>query len=507
VQLDFNEPVEATLGAVRVYDSRRGRVDEGAISYPEGRRSSVAVGLRKRLGRGVYTATYRVVSADGHPVSGGFSFTVGEQPVSSRAAPNVADLLARSSAGPVVEGAYGVVRGLHYAALLLCVGGVFFRLCVWPAGAQRRWPGRLLLTAAAVGAGSALAGVVLQAALGAGVSIGQALDGTVLDAALATRTGEAWLMRACAWAFAVLLLMLYPVWSSRGEALALAIPLAIVTGSLPYAGHAVTHTPEAVLVPADVLHVLAAGAWLGGLLLLLAAFWPRRDTPVTGETAAATARFSRLALPAVVVLLAGGILQAWFYLGSVGGLFEGTYGWMLVAKVALLAGVIALAAGNRRRTARLADGPPATARTLRRAMLAEVALAVVALAATAALVRAEPAATANSGPVIRELDLGPMRLQLDLEPATVGSNDLHLYLFDRRTGAQVDRVEQLTVRLTEAEDGIGPITLDIPRKGPAHYERRGVALGVTGTWDLEVTARVSEFDEYAARTRFELRGR
>ena len=138
-------------------------------------------------------------------------------------------------------------------------------------------------------------------------------------------------------------------------------------------------------------------------------------------------------------------------------------------------------------------------------MRAEVALAVLVLAATATLVRAAPPATIDNGPVVRELDLGPMRLQMDIEPATVGPNDYHLYLFDRRTGAQIDRVEELTVRLVQRDKDIGPITIAIPRKGPAHYELRNSTLGVRGTWAATITARVSEFDEYAAKTEFEVK--
>ena len=138
-------------------------------------------------------------------------------------------------------------------------------------------------------------------------------------------------------------------------------------------------------------------------------------------------------------------------------------------------------------------------------MRAEVVLAVLVLAATATLVRAAPPATIDNGPVVRELDLGPMRLQMDIEPATVGPNDYHLYLFDRRTGAQIDRVEELTVRLVQRDKDIGPITIDIPRKGPAHYELRNSTLGVRGTWSATITARVSEFDEYAAKTEFEVK--
>jgi copper transport protein len=506
VGLDFNEPVEVSFGAIRVYDERGQRVDSGKVGYPSGKQSSVTIELRDGLGKGVYTATYRVVSADGHPVSGGFAFGVGERVTAQRGTPQVADLLARSSAGAAVEGAYGAARGLHYAALLLMVGAVFFRLLVWPRTNAPRWPARLLLGGAFAGLLASLAGIALQGALGAGVGIDHAFDTAVLDGSLTTRTGEAWLLRAVVWAVVLAFLALYRGFHARGEAVALAVPTAVLVGSLPYAGHADTQSPRAVLIPADVLHVIAAGAWLGGLVLLLVCFWPRRSSRQPGAGAAeATARFSRLALPAIAALVLAGSVQAWFYLGSIGAFFDSTYGWALVAKIALLALIVALAAGNRRRTARLAPGAPDGASTLRRAMRAEVTLAVLVLAATATLVRAAPPATLDDGPVVRELNVGPMQLQIDIEPATVGPNDYHLYLFDRRTGAQVDRVKELTIRLVERDRGIGPINLTIPRKGPAHYELRNSTLGVAGTWEAMVTVRVSRFDEYSAKMTFKIR--
>ena len=87
----------------------------------------------------------------------------------------------------------------------------------------------------------------------------------------------------------------------------------------------------------------------------------------------------------------------------------------------------------------------------------------------------------------------------------MGPNDYHLYLFDSRTGEQIDRVEELRIRLVQRDKGIGPLIVRIPRKGPAHYELRDSMLGVAGDWEATVTARISEFDEYSARTRFEVR--
>jgi copper transport protein len=503
VRLDFNEPVEISLGSVRVFDSRGERVDTSEIRYPSGDQSSIAVGLRDRLGRGIYTTTYRVVSADGHPVSGGFSFGVGEEVTLQRGSPQVADLLGQTDAGDIVEAGYGVVRALHYAALLLLIGAAFFRLLVWPRDTTRQWPGALLVGTAIVGVVAAYAGVVFQGAVGAGVSLGHALDAEVIQGSIDTRIGNAWLLRALAWACLLVFVALMPKAKSRLEVLGLALPAGLIVGTLPYAGHADTQSPKALLIPSDVLHVLAAGAWLGGLVLLLVCFWPSRGA-VPGA-AEATKRFSRLALIAITVLVLAGSLQAWFYVGSVGALFDTTYGLALLAKTVLLMAIVWLAAGSRRRTRTLTDSGNDSNVSLRRSMRAEVVLAVLVLAATATLVRAAPPAADSEGPVVRQLDLGPMRVELDVEPAEVGPNNFHIYLFDRRTGEQVSRVQQMTVRLTQRDKGIGPIKLSISRKGPAHYELLNSPIGVPGTWQAELTARVSDFDEYSVRTMFKIR--
>lgn len=92
----FSESVEANFGAVRVYDAKGRRVDDGKASHPGGRGDEVAVGLRSGLPEGTHTATYRVVSADSHPVEGGLVFSIGH---ASAAGATVSDLLKGSRAG------------------------------------------------------------------------------------------------------------------------------------------------------------------------------------------------------------------------------------------------------------------------------------------------------------------------------------------------------------------------------------------------------------------------
>ena len=499
VILDFNEPIKAGSGSVRLFDERGDRLDRGEVFEP--RSKSVGIRVPRKLSRGVYTATYRVTSADGHPVSGGISFGVQAAVRGGRTGPTVVELLADQQPGAAVEAAYGIVRGLHYAALALVLGALPFGLLLWRAGhATGRWPRRLLFGAGVVGLVSATLGIFLQGILAAGLHLGDLFVSGVTSASFDSHAGKAWLVRAIAWA-AVLPALWPPRPFGRVRGGFVAAAGAALVASFPYGGHATTQSPEGVLVPADVVHILAAATWLGGLVLLLAAFWPRRED-ATAEGWRATAAFSRTALWAIVAIVVAGSVQAWFYLGSVSAFVEHTYGVALLAKIALVAVIVSIAAANRRRLAAAGDRAAAA---LRRAMVAEGVIAIAILGATSVLVRAAPPKSIGLGPQQKELNLGPMRLEMVVEPATVGRNAFHLYLFNRRTGAQISRVEQLTVTMSNAKAGIAPIALDIPRKGVAHYELLGQQLPAAGDWRAVVTARVSEFDEYTAKTTLRVR--
>ena len=186
----FDEPVEGNFGAVRVYDANGSRVDEGDAFHPNGEGPRLGVHLKPGLPDGSYTATYRVVSADGHIVSSGFVFSIGKAGRAPKE--TVAQLTSGSGSGPVTETAFGIARGLQYVAIALAVGGLAFLMLAWlPAleavgGATESWrraalafSSRLrlvLLLAATIGAISAAAGVVLEGAEAAGISGFSALE-------------------------------------------------------------------------------------------------------------------------------------------------------------------------------------------------------------------------------------------------------------------------------------------------------------------------------------------
>ncbi len=524
----FSEPVEAAFGAVQVYDQAGKRVDRGSAGHPDGRGDEVAIGLRDGLGDGAYTATYRVVSADSHPVSGGFVFTVGE---GGAPAESLDQLIDAGRAGPATEIGFGIVRALSYLALALAVGGVAFVLVVWRptrrerGGTNEAWlradeafttrAGRLTFAAVGLGVATSALGIVFQGAVAAGTSFWQALDSTVLGDVLGTRFGTVWGLRLIAWLALGCLLALPLLLRARVSERVPPVLLAFLCFTPALAGHASTLSPGWLLVCANVLHVVSMCVWVGGVAMLLLALpgaTRQLDVPArTGLLAAAVSRFSIVALGAVAGLVASGTIQALVEVDSLADLPGTAFGRAILIKIGLLVGLIALGALNRQRIRpRLAaldaagETPGRAGIELRRSLRAEMLLMVAALGVTAALVSYAPA-TGVTGPFSASETLGPARLELTVDPARVGSNGIHVYLFDRRSGRQFDRVKQLTVSARLPAKRIGPLHLDAQRAGPGHYVIRRAGLAPAGDWHLELSARVSAFDAYDARIEVPIR--
>jgi copper transport protein len=535
VVLRFSEPVEIAFGAVRVFASDGSEVQQGEPFHPGGRNDEVAVRLRDGVKDGGYTVTYRVVSADSHPVNGGFVFSVGDKAAAPPA--SVADLLGDQKAGPVTSVAFGVARAVEYGAIALGLGVLAVLLFVWlpalraTAEAGEGWreaasafAGRartLLLVAAGAGALAALAALALQAATAKGTSLWSALGGVreVLD----TRFGVVWGLGILAWvlvgAFAAVRPQAVPALrpatvGAAGAALpgpgvwtwALAMPLLALALLPGLGGHAGVQDPVAVLLPANALHVLAAGAWIGGLAVLvvvLPAATRRLEPPDrTRVLSAAVGRFSGVALIAVALLLAGGIVQSLLELGAVNDLWDTPFGRAIAIKSALVVVLLALGALNRRRrlprlrrAAEEGASPGGAGVLLRRTLRAEVALGIAALAVTGALAGYPPATAVGAGPFSGSADVGPARAELTVEPARAGANEVHVYLFDRSDGRQYDAPKEVRFEASLPGRGIEPIKLEATKAGPGHYVLGAAALSPPGDWRLELIARISDFDE------------
>jgi copper transport protein len=541
VSLRFSEPVEAEFGAVRVFDSEGREVQTGA---PIQRGTEVAVRLRDGLGEDGYTVTYRVISADSHPVSGGFVFVVGDAPAPST---TVGELLGDDEAGPVTGTAFGVVRAVQFGAIALGLGALLFAVLCWlpglraTAGAGAGWQAAstafsarlrtVLLASAAAGALSAAAAIVLQGAVAGGTGVGDALSADVIGDVLGTRFGVVWALGIGAWlVVGVLAAAPRPVPVLRPAAVgatglalpptsrlaALAVPLALLSALPALGGHASVQSPVALLTPANILHVIAMSAWLGGVAVLVLVLRAATARLEGGERtrllAAIVARFSTLAGVAIAVLLASGIVQGLVEVRTVPNLVDTAFGRAVLVKIVLFAGIVGLGWINRRRLVpalrrAASDGePPGHAGLLlRRTLRAELLLGVAALAATGALAGYAPSVAEGQGPFSGSADIGPARLEVTVDPARVGPNEMHVYLFDRRTGAQWDETLEMTATAEMPERGIEPIELEATKAGPGHFLISGATFGVKGDWTVEIASRINDFDEFRTKVEVPIR--
>jgi len=113
-----------------------------------------------------------------------------------------------------------------------------------------------------------------------------------------------------------------------------------------------------------------------------------------------------------------------------------------------------------------------------------------------------PAPERPSTPTTR---VGPQELQLTVDPARVGANEVHLYLTDPRSGAQLDDAKEVDVSAALPAKGIGASEVKASKAGPGHYIVPALTLGVPGTWTLTLSVRVSDFDEYTKKLEVKVR--
>jgi copper transport protein len=187
-------------------------------------------------------------------------------------------------------------------------------------------------------------------------------------------------------------------------------------------------------------------------------------------------------------------------------------------KIGLFVALVALGATQRRRVipqlrshAAGGEAPGGAGVLLRRALRAEVVLLCGVLAATAILVGSPPpravagATGAYAGPYSADVPLGTQRLQMTIDPARVGANEMHVYLLDARTGAPYTGSKELSVDAALPSKGIGPLHLDVSPGGPGHWIVSDAQLAPAGDWRVTVTNRVSDFDEYETKLKVPVR--
>ncbi len=472
VVVTFNEPV--TPVAVQVLDAG-GRVVTHEASAADGR---LQIPLPTGLADGSYIVSWRITSIDSHPVAGSLMFAVGPAPSAWSAAPTEGD-------GSWTI-AFALIRAALSISLTLTAGGALFIVLVRPAPALHP----LLIRLAWSGIALSVLVLGVQGGLLKGGPFADLLLGGTWRLGASTSRGlsAAAAISGLSLILASLRLDLRPL---------LVIGALVALGSVALTGHTGTTSPRWLMAPLLTLHATLAALWLGSLAPLLDALERKK------ETKQLVARFSRLAVLTVPLLVLLGIILARIQLDAWEALTETRYGLLVSAKAALVLLMLGLAAFNKWHLTPLL---PKSAGRLTLVIRTELALGLAVLALTALLSQTPPPASTQAhahGPghphgIAARMEAGKRVAEIEITPAVAGRNLIIVRL------DLADDPKEVAIELSQPDAGIEPIRR-VMTADNGSYLLEGPELAVPGTWTLRLDVLIDDFEKAIFETAIPIR--
>ena len=471
LRLTFSEPVAPLV--LRLF-----RPDGSAVDLTDfqTRDAAVEIGLPD-LPDGTSMLSWRVVSIDGHPVGGSVSFSIGA-PSAER------QLDAASDTSGAVRAAIWLVRTVLYFGLLFGAGGAFF--LAWMAPGSRAGT-RFIRATLLAGLAAAPLALGLQGVDALGVDLGGLLEGRIWAAGFGTSYANTVLAAGLALAAGLL-----GSGRSAGPLQKVAGAAALVgTGlALALSGHASAAQPQWLTRPAVFVHGVAAAFWIGALVPMAAAL----RSP-EGPALAGLKRFSRAIAVFLAALVAAGVVLAVIQVVDPRKLGGTEYGLVLLAKLAIVAVLLALAALNRWRfTVPALAGDAAAGRNLRRSIKVEIVL-IAAILAAVALWRFTPpprvliaeAAT----PASIHLHSAAAMADVSVKPGRMGPVAVAIYPMAADFSPM--KAMDVTLVLSKADAGLEPL-----RRAATEIDGvwriEDLQIPLAGTWQIRVDILISDFE-------------
>jgi copper transport protein len=507
VALTFSEPVEPRFAVVSVTDAAGHQETAGPPRRSPADADTITVPVR-RIGQGWYLVYWRVISVDGHPVRGAFTFAVGPSP--GPPPQFVVPSLSESAATPGLVTA----KFVAFVAFMSAVGLFCLRILIARPLVRRVRDTELRSLSIAFFAACALA--LLAIPFYALLTTAEFAQRKVTElGALApllrvSAYGRAYLdlelvFALFALAGAIAIWVDRPQREHRSLAELLSVIGALAAGaavcSIPaVGGHAGQTSPRGWAILFDWAHVASGAIWIGGLIGLLV-LW--RSLPVARRVAGLVVcvpRFSNVAFVSVNTLIAAGIGSSILHLPTLASLWQTSYGKTLVVKVLLVGLALQLAAVNLLRTkprlaasgARPELGPP-TALLLRRLVAGEIVIVAAAIFAASVLssLPPPPKALAEAGKAVARVGPGRVskavtrngyRIQFEAAPNRAAvPNDFALRL--TRSGKPV-RGADVTAKFAMLDMEMQQQAYHLPETSPGVYTRSAPALVMVGHWGI-----------------------
>ena len=465
IRLDFDEQVEATLGDVRVYDSEQREVANSKTVRSSSDLSIVTADV-PTLQNGVYVVVWRVVSADGHPVTGAFPFEIGTKSTGTSAA-LLEEVLNQTETTSPLGNPMSVLRLLGFLGLILLIGCVSL---LWrsPLLGNSRVRKTVLYSSVLI-AVSSLSLLLMQGPYTAGKSWESLFDSVLIGDVAQTRLGLALLIRfVCAIAWTVVALTASaPV--TRRWRIGVVATAVVTIATYATSGHQSAGTLPAVFVPLDMVHLAAISTWVGALLVLAVIY---RDNDVENEAK----RFSRMATWSMPLVVVTGVVQGLHLMGGISTITQSSFGKLLLLKTLLVACVVLL--GSKARSQLQLGGISSISRIIRW----ESTVVVLVLAVTSLMVAQSPTSTEPTSVSFSATKVqNGIVAELTVVPAVVGTAEVHVILTP--PGGSLTPAKSATVQFDLPSRDIPPIPVTMTEIGPNHWIGI-VQFPFSGAWNM-----------------------
>ncbi|MFN8440058.1 MAG: copper resistance protein CopC [Caldilineaceae bacterium] len=526
IELWFSEPLETKFSNAHIEDAQGNQLGNGESQVDANDLTHMTLHV-SGLAPGVYTVVYRSLSqADGHEWLGSFPLVIlnadGSRPAGAEAVHK-----ADTAQQELLPGFGAVVsRWLSLLGSMLLVGVLLLKQIANLRPTSSVVPGKPLAKTAKFQA-------VLRRSITLGINTGMVMLGlgvvsqiVVMSSALnenngltelllQTNSGKllcvrlllagAWLAIVLVWGKGQNLVIEWPLF-----ALSLAI---LATFSLGSHAAAVVGSGWAMLV--DFVHLGAAAIWLGGLTLLALLLWNLRGQPAKEDGIAlrqTVQRFSAVATLAVFVLACSGLFSTLVQLKSLDLLWTSLYGWVLLAKLALMAFTLVIALLNHR-LVRDSASDSASAwqssqyRSFLRQVWSESLLGLVLMLVVAVLVQTpipQLASTSEAKDYFETiLTADDLNIHMQILPNQVGENQYitHLYHTD---GSSIGEVQMVRLSFEHQTAQLGQSDLVLNDQGNGILNGKGAYLNRAGPWNVSVYIRRRGMDDTLVKTSVEV---
>ncbi|KGL44726.1 hypothetical protein EP56_04020 [Listeriaceae bacterium FSL A5-0209] len=478
VVLTFTEMIQNEYPSVIVRDSEGRRVENGKAFINSENDHVVEVGLQDGLPDDVYSAEWRVVSADGHPVSGVISFKVGETTQGFMA--SSASTASATSSWPST-----IVKIILYIGFSLAAGVLLFFLALYRGEVSPKLRQRAVRVLY-VGLGLLLIGFLLFLPLQVQIYTGGNGWDFAAMGQLVQRSGigHLWLVQMVSLLMLMVSLFLIFQKSRIVKLWFWLVPLALFMVLLfakAMQGHAAGSPDKTIAIPMDFLHLVSASAWVGGIVVLFLLL------PKQPEAKVAWNRFSPWAASFVGMIIVSGLLMSVMNLGSMAKLFTTEYGKVILVKVVLF--LVMGALGLIHYLYMRQTGKMMSAKTI----IAEFGIGLVILGVAAFLTNVQTPPPAPPEAFSQKVATDSGFVSLKIAPAVVGDNTF-LVVFTDQDG-QV-RTDFQKVTLTAVPSGNKKSTeFEAKKNAQNEYAASGLYLNATGRWEIKVHALSKDFSE------------